>query len=581
MKYPIFEPKLFKICPWLLVFCLVILRGVVWGQINFTNIKPYDIVISEFMAKPLANAKLPNSEFIELYNRTKDSIQLKNLRLYNDKKLTVLPEFSLKANKYLSVYKKNKDVSFKIYGDTLALDSLFTLVNPNDVFYLSTPSGKIIDAASYDLTLYSDSKKASGGVTLERTNVNSPCEVLGWDGSNNPDGGTPGKPNSIKVKDTIPLEINRHYLINANKIGIVFNKSIDSAAIAKSSYQISNTITATFDSIVRPLFNEVILKLSSSLNKGDTYNLTLKKSLKGCVDSSTSLKSDTTLLLKVPERAKIDSIVINEILVNPATGGSRFVELYNKSKNTVFDINDLKIGNTATDVDIAIKMLLFPNEYVVLTDNPLYIQRYYKAEKFRRRIVKNKVPTFVESSDSVLLKNGSSKNPIEAFRYLKSWHNPLLANTEGVSLERINPNDSSNVKSNWQSAAQTVGFATPAQQNSQYHTSNVAASSQIFSLEKKTFSPDSDGFEDFLSINYQFDKGGYSASIFIFNDKGKLVKKLINNELLNVEGTLKWEGDTDEGLKARQGIYIVSFEWVSPTGQLKREKLACVVSGRL
>ena len=295
MKYPILKPKLFKICPWQLVFCLFLLRGVVFGQINASNIKPYDIVISEFMAKPLANSKLPNSEFIELYNRTKDSIQLKNLRFYNDKKLTVLPEFSLKANKYLTVYKKNKDVSFKIYGDTLALDSLFTLVNPNDVFYLSTPSGKIIDAASYDLTLYSDSKKASGGVTLERTNVNFPCEVLGWDGSNNPDGGTPGKPNSISFKDTIPLEIDRYYLIGSNKVGIVFNKSIDSVSASKSIYQMSNNIIAAFDSIVRPLFNEIVLKLNTNLTKDNTYYLTIKKSLKGCVDASTALKSSLSI----------------------------------------------------------------------------------------------------------------------------------------------------------------------------------------------------------------------------------------------------------------------------------------------
>ncbi len=581
MKYPILKPKLFKICPWQLVFCLFLLRGVVFGQINASNIKPYDIVISEFMAKPLANSKLPNSEFIELYNRTKDSIQLKNLRFYNDKKLTVLPEFSLKANKYLTVYKKNKDVSFKIYGDTLALDSLFTLVNPNDVFYLSTPSGKIIDAASYDLTLYSDSKKASGGVTLERTNVNFPCEVLGWDGSNNPDGGTPGKPNSISFKDTIPLEIDRYYLIGSNKVGIVFNKSIDSVSASKSIYQMSNNIIAAFDSIVRPLFNEIVLKLNTNLTKDNTYYLTIKKSLKGCVDASTALKSDTTLLLKMPERAKIDSIVINEILVNPETGGSRFVELYNNSKTMVFDINDLKIGNIALDLPINIKMLLFPNEYVVLSDNPIYIQRYYKAQKFRKRIVKNKVPTFVESTDRVVLKGGSLKNPIDSFTYQKSWHNPLLANTEGVSLERIDPSQKSNDKANWQSAAQTVGFATPAQQNSQYNASKVATSSQVFSLEKKTFSPDGDGFEDFLSLNYHFDKGGYAASIFIFNDKGKLVKKLKDNELLNVEGTIKWEGDTDEGLKIRVGIYILAIEWISPTGQVNREKLACVVSGRL
>ena len=103
----------------------------------------------------------------------------------------------------------------------------------------------------------------------------------------------------------------------------------------------------------------------------------------------------------------------------------------------------------------------------------------------------------------------------------------------------------------------------------------------IFALEKKSFSPDEDGFEDFLRLNYRFDKAGYVATIRIFDDKGRLVKTLINNTLLSTEGTLKWEGDTDEGLKTRQGIYIIAIEWISTTGKVDRMKLACVVAGRL
>ena len=259
--------------------------------------------------------------------------------------------------------------------------------------------------------------------------------------------------------------------------------------------------------------------------------------------------------------------------------------MYNNSKNTVFDISDLKIGNKTADIPIDKKMLFFPNEYVVLTDNHIYIQGYYKAQTFRKRIIKNKVPTFTESTDTVILKGGTLKKPIDAFTYQKSWHNPLIANTEGVSLERINPNKPSNEASNWQSAAQTVGYATPGRQNSQFKqpdSSSVSAQSRrVFELEKKTFSPDNDGFDDFLVLNYRFDKGGFAASIYIFDDKGKPIKTLIKNTLLETEGNINWQGDTDEGLQTRQGVYIIVIEWVSPMGQVERQKLACVVAGRL
>lgn len=576
MNLTIFKPKR----GFFLVFCLFLLRGEISGQKNSSNIAPYDIIISEFMAKPFANGKLPNSEFIELYNRTKDSIQLKNMRLYNDKKMTVLPQFSLKANKYIIIYKKNSEISFKVHGDELALDSIFSLVNPNDVFYLSTPSGKIIDAASYDLTLYRDSKKATGGVTLERTNVNSPCYLLGWDGSNAPNGGTPGKPNSLTRKDEYPLEVDRYYLKSSNQVGIVFNKSIDSSLAFKTThYQMSNGITTTVDTIMRPLFNEIVLKLSRNLRKDSIYYLSIKNSLKDCVDSSTLSKVDT-LPLKLPDQSKIDSIVVNEILVNPESGGSRFIELYNNSKK-VIDIADLTIGNKTANIKVEKSMLFFPNEYIVLTDNPLYVQTYYKATAFRKKILKNKIPTWNDTSDTVVLKGGLPKDSLDAFTYQKSWHNPLIANTEGVSLERVDPSKPSNESSNWQSAAQTVGFATPAQRNSQFDTTDVAISTEVFTLEKKTFSPDGDGFEDFLSLNYHFDSDGYAATIRIFNNKGKLVKTLMNNELMDIEGIIKWEGDTDEGLKIRTGIHILAIEWISPKGKVQREKLACIVAGRL
>ena len=176
----------------------------------------------------------------------------------------------------------------------------------------------------------------------------------------------------------------------------------------------------------------------------------------------------------------------------------------------------------------------------------LYIQKRYKAEAFRGNIIKNKLPTWDEKFGNVIFYfidttvRPNKKIVLDDFNYQKSWHNPLLANTEGVSLERINPDKPSNQASSWQSAAQTVGFGTPAQRNSQFvpiDTPSVSKAGQtVFTLEKKTFSPGPDGFEDFLILNYRFDKDGYAASVFIFDDKGKRIKTLVNNELLDTQG---------------------------------------------
>jgi hypothetical protein len=103
----------------------------------------------------------------------------------------------------------------------------------------------------------------------------------------------------------------------------------------------------------------------------------------------------------------------------------------------------------------------------------------------------------------------------------------------------------------------------------------------LFQLPYKTFSPDGDGYFDFLTIDYTLDKPGYSASIRIFDAMGRLVKDLMLNELLPIEGTILWEGDDFEQQKARIGIYVVWIELFHPEGQVEIIKKSCVLAGRL
>lgn len=581
MNPTFFKPKLLETCPLLLVFCLVLLRGVVWGQ----TAAPYDILINEFMADPTPNLKvLPEVEFIELYNRSTKTFNLDGFKIYNGSISTTLPSHTLKPNSYVVIYTKKTTVDFGSNIDTIQVPKLITLSNPNDTFHLVAPNGIVIDAATYDLSFYQNSKKADGGWTLERIRPNGPCNLTAWIASEDLKGGTPGRRNSVALDsvDRQAPEIDRYYLKDDKTIVLIFNKSLDRAlAVLTPQYEMSDNIKVSSINIVEPLFQIVQLKLNTALLAKKPYRLFVKKSLADC--QSIPLSKIDTLLILLPEKMVSNDLIVNEILTNPETGGSRFVEFYNRSEKAV-DMANLKIGDlTKGDVKaVTSNILLLPNQYAVLSDNPSDIQKRYHATAFRKQMIKNKLPTWDEKAGNVLLYyvDGSKLVILDSFTYQKSWHNPLLANTEGVSLERINPDKASTDASNWQSAAQTVGFATPAQQNSQFDTTKIVKSSHIFTLEKKTFSPDGDGFDDFLILNYNFDKAGISASIYIFDDKGKPVKTLIKNVLLATAGNINWEGDTDEGLKARQGVYIVIVEWISPTGQVDREKIACIVSGR-
>ena len=43
----------------------------------------------------------------------------------------------------------------------------------------------------------------------------------------------------------------------------------------------------------------------------------------------------------------------------------------------------------------------------------------------------------------------------------------------------------------------------------------------------------------------------------IYDAKGRLIKNLVQNELLGIAGTYSWDGITENNEKARIGIYII------------------------
>jgi hypothetical protein len=158
-------------------------------------------------------------------------------------------------------------------------------------------------------------------------------------------------------------------------------------------------------------------------------------------------------------------------------------------------------------------------------------------------------------------------------------HYPLLNYVEGVSLERTNFNAPTQDASNWHSAAESAGFGTPAFLNSQF----VAAgeTSEEISLEPEIFSPDNDGYNDIISINYRFPQPGYMMTVNVFNAGGQLVRDLVNNEYLGTEGTVNWDGIQDNQTKAPVGIYVFFIQVWDLEGNVKKFKRTGVLASQL
>ena len=63
----------------------------------------------------------------------------------------------------------------------------------------------------------------------------------------------------------------------------------------------------------------------------------------------------------------------------------------------------------------------------------------------------------------------------------------------------------------------------------------------------------------------------------IFDSDGNRLKQIAKQELLGTEGYLRWDGDTENGSKARPGIHILYMEIFGPDGNVMRIKKVFVV----
>lgn len=548
----------------------------------------YDILINEIFPDPAPALGLPEQEFVELYNRSDKVFNLQDFVLEGNDKEIVLPFHLFLPGDYVILYKGGGE-SFSPFGDTLVLDDFVSLTNESGELTLKNPGGQIVDAIRYDLTWYQDFSKASGGWTLERINPNAPCTFANnWQASLNTSGGTPGRENSgfAPADDQQGPDLLRLFPASENSLLLSFDKSLDLTAVLNTAnYEIEGLeVIAALP--IAPLYNDVLLFFDPEIVEGEIYEIKIKAGLTDCLGNPIGLFDSGRFAL--PQTIEPGDLVINELLYDPASGGVRFLELYNTSSK-VLNVNDLVLARRNPETGaiekteaVEYSALSFPGEYIVLTSFPTDIKERYLVEN-ERALIPARVPAYDSREDIVLVMvpGPFSSAIIDEFPYDSDYHNALLEDTDGVSLERISPIALTDDKANWHSAAKSVGYATPTAQNSQFFATQDGSATDPFTLTNSTFSPDGDGYKDFLWINYETESVGQVANIQIFDARGRLVKELVQNELLANEGQFKWDGDTENGTKGRIGIYILWIELFKENGEREYLKKSCVLAGKL
>jgi hypothetical protein len=540
-----------------------------------------NVVINEIMADPSPVVGLPEVEFVELHNPTADrTFDLAGWTFSDGGTPVTIPGYTLPPGGYVLLM---ANASLPLYPDLpnkVGLTSLPALNNDGDALELKNIGGTLIDAVTYALSWYQDGGKDDGGWTLEQIDPTSPCSgASNWRASNATSGGTPGAQNSIFaiVPDTQPPSLVAVQIPDNLTLVLVFSEDMDAGSLVGGNYSISPPI-ATGD--VFPVgANSASVTLLQPLDVGTVYTVVVED-VSDCPGNLIGANNSASFAL--PEPVEEGDVVINEVLYDPIGPGSDMVELYNRSAKVLslagWKLANVSDGVVGTPLVITTNAtLLLPGEFVLLCEDQANIVQNYPQSRTERFLVTD-IPTYNNDNGSVVLQ-APDGTQLDRFDYSDDLHFALINNTEGYTLERVDPDRPTADNTNWQSAADVAGKATPGFQNSQY--AKAPEPSGEMTIDPSIFSPDNDGYQDLLTITYRMDEPGFVGNVTIYDITGREARRLMESELLGTEGAISWNGLLDNGSLARMGPYIVLLETFDLAGNVERYKHTVTLAHRL
>jgi hypothetical protein len=239
-------------------------------------------------------------------------------------------------------------------------------------------------------------------------------------------------------------------------------------------------------------------------------------------------------------------------MYSPLSNQPEWIEILNLSSLTInLDKWSVSDSDTAKRVNFGSNSNLAPNGFFVLAEDSEILDFFnppVASVSFSK-----KLPSFNNDFDSVVLYDPSDII-MDRVNYNKDW-----GGDTGVSLEKINPNFTSNDSTNWSSSV-TIAGGTPGEQNSIF-TQTLPADA-VLTISPNPFSPDSDGER--------------------YDLRGRLVRFLANNQPSGSTNSIVWDGHDDSGRLSRIGIYVVFLQALNAeAGLLRTQKKTVVLAANL
>jgi len=539
------------------------------------------LAINEMMVDPTPVNGLPDAEWIELFNDSNCPVGLKDCKLTVGTATRTLPDSLVPPGHYVILCSSKNAPEMSRFGRIVVLSSFPALRNSGNHVALSDTSGLVIDAIDYSDSWYRNPLKKNGGWSLERIDPERNCgQPANWKASEHPAGGTPGSSNSVFAAnpDTVKPYLISINVLPPNSVELLFSEPMDTLDLKdKARYRLSdgrgNPVEVTIS-------DELTVKLQWKENFiiETDYVVSLDDLTDWCGNQLIEKQMEFTWM-----NLRQSDVVINEVLFNPWPEGVDFIELFNRSGHK---INPEKLrlatrdnyGNLKSICSLKSAQSTFsPGGYLAFTADTDGIFPFYRTPCRSCICRVTSLPALNNDKGTVVLLNDSLLI-LDEFKYSEEMHHPLLYDMEGVSLERVNPDAPTRLKSNWQSASSETGFATPGFRNSQSQVDPLTK--HVVTFEQTSFSPDNNGYNDEIVIHYETFVPGVVANCLVFDPSGRMICQILNNAILSTSGEIIWGGEDETGQKLPVGPYIILLEIFDMNGKPERFRRAVVLTER-
>ncbi len=501
-------------------------NNISFSKVNGVSINEVrsDIVINEIMYAPTS----PQPEWIEIFNRSSKTIDLKNYQLAdgNDTIKIVTQSILLNPAEFFVIAKDSSIFNFYNINSGIRISSFPTLNNTNDKVILLDSLNRVIDSLKYFSNWGGSNNKS-----LERIADNlSSTDSTNWKTSTSIFYATPGTFNSVTQKDYDLLADDIFYtpkfpLVgdNVNISALIKNTGKNSAQFSIDLYEDTN-----LDSIP-DLFIESISNLNLAVNDSSAYQfnhiIQSIQNKKGFFIKALFVQDqDTTnnnYYKTIEPGFPPQTIIVNEIMFAPQGGEPEWIELFNNSDLEI-NLKDWAVWDIITTPFKAIiknDFIIPVNGYVVLAKDSS-ILNYHRF--ISSQILEINLPSFNNDRDGVVLKDNRGI-AIDSVFYLNDW-----GGTNGFSLERVSSINSSNNQFNWASS-KDIEQSTPGRINS------ITPKEFDLSIAEISFSPRFPTIGENVSITAKIKNNGnqsaqsFTTEFYIDTDSNNVVDLLLSS----------------------------------------------------